>query len=166
MTVQKSKSQQLIGLLAWLALLFVVAAVGSLGSLNAPNFYAELAVPSWAPPGWLFGPVWTTLYTMMAIASWLVWREYGFSAVSKRAHQANFAQLALNMLWSWLFFAWYFGAVSFIEILFLWLAIIVTIMQFWRLNRLAALLLVPYLAWVSFAAVLNFTIWQLNPGIL
>ncbi|RUO20682.1 TspO/MBR family protein [Aliidiomarina haloalkalitolerans] len=166
MTVNKTTSQQVLGLFAWLALLFVVAAVGSLGSLNAPNFYAELAVPSWAPPGWLFGPVWITLYTMMAIASWLVWREYGFSTVSKRAHQANFTQLALNMLWSWLFFAWYLGAVSFIEIIFLWLAIIVTIVQFWRLNRIAALLLVPYLAWVSFAAVLNFTIWQLNPGIL
>ncbi|MCH8501176.1 MAG: tryptophan-rich sensory protein [Aliidiomarina sp.] len=166
MSVNTTKSQQFIGLLAWLALLFVVAAVGSLGSLNAPNFYAELSVPSWAPPGWLFGPVWTTLYTMMAIASWLIWREYGFSATSKRAHLANFVQLALNMLWSWLFFAWYFGAVSFIEIVFLWLAIVLTIIQFWRLNRVAAVLLVPYLAWVSFAAVLNFSIWQLNPGVL
>jgi len=100
-----SVTKQVLGLIAWLVLLFIVAGIGGLGSANAPTFYAELNVPGWAPPGWLFGPVWTTLYILMAIASWLIWREYEFSALSKRAHQFNFLQLALNALWSWLFFA-------------------------------------------------------------
>lgn len=161
-----SVMRQVLGLLAWLALLFLVAALGGIGSMNAPQFYAELNLPSWAPPAWLFGPVWTLLYAMIALSSWLVWREYGFSAISKRAHQVNLLQLALNALWSWLFFAWYLGAISFLEIVLLWLSIAATIYYFWRLNKFAALLLLPYLAWVSFAAVLNFAIWQLNPGVL
>ena len=161
-----SITRQIVGLLVWFSLLAIVAAIGGMGSMNAPQFYNELNLPSWAPPAWLFGPVWTLLYAMIAIASWLVWRQYGFSTVSKRAHQFNFLQLALNALWSWLFFAWYLGAWSFIEILALWFSIAITIFYFWQLNRLAAALLVPYLAWVSFAAVLNFSIWQLNPGVL
>lgn len=158
--------RQVFGLLAWLLLLFIVAAIGGIGSMNASLFYAELNLPSWAPPAWLFGPAWTFLYTLIAISSWLIWRQYGFTAQSKRAHVINFVQLGLNALWSWLFFAWYLGAVSFLEIIALWLSIAATIYYFWPLNRLAALLLLPYIGWVSFAAALNFSIWQLNPGVL
>ncbi|RUO62193.1 TspO/MBR family protein [Pseudidiomarina insulisalsae] len=158
--------KQLGGLLAWLALSALVAAIGGWGSGNAPMFYRELTMPDWAPPAWLFGPVWTALYTMMAIAAWLIWREYGFQGQAKRALQVNFVQLGLNAIWSWLFFAWYLGAISFVEIILLWGAIVATIVLYWRLNRAAAILLLPYLAWVTFAAFLNFSIWQLNPGVL
>ena len=134
--------------------------------MNAPVFYRELLIPDWAPPTWVFGPVWTALYTMMAVAAWLVWREHGFQGMAKRALQINFVQLALNTLWSWLFFAWYLGAVSFVEIILLWLAIVATVIAYWRLHKAAALLLLPYLAWVSFAAVLSYNIWQMNPNVL
>lgn len=158
--------KQMGGLIGWLALSFVVAALGGWGSMNAPVFYRELMLPEWAPPTWVFGPVWTALYTMMAVAAWLVWREHGFQGVAKRALQINLVQLVLNTLWSWLFFAWYLGAISFVEIILLWVAIVATIVSYWRLNKAAALLLIPYLAWVSFAAVLSYTIWQLNPNVL
>ncbi|WP_417682902.1 TspO/MBR family protein [Pseudidiomarina aquimaris] len=158
--------KQIGGLLAWLALSFVVAGIGGWGSANAPVFYRELMLPGWAPPAWLFGPVWTALYTMMAVSAWLIWREFGFQGQAKRALQVNFVQLGLNMLWSWLFFAWYLGAFSFVEIILLWGTIVATIVLYWRLNKAAAILLLPYLAWVTFAAFLNFSIWQLNPGTL
>ncbi|MDN7124127.1 TspO/MBR family protein [Pseudidiomarina terrestris] len=161
-----SLMKQIGGLLGWLALSFIVAAIGGWGSANAPVFYRELTLPDWAPAAWLFGPVWTALYTMMAIAAWLVWREYGFTGLAKRALQVNLVQLALNMLWSWLFFAWYLGAVSFVEIILLWCAILATIVLYWRLNKAAAILMLPYLAWVSFAMALNYSIWQLNPYVL
>lgn len=158
--------KQVAGLFGWLALAYLVAFIGGVGSANAPVFYRELMLPDWAPAAWLFGPVWTALYTLMGIAAWLVWREHGFAGVAKRPLQINFVQLALNALWSWLFFAWYLGAVSFVEIILLWGAIVVTMVAYWRVNRAAALLLLPYLAWVTFAAFLNFSIWQLNPGVL
>lgn len=150
-------------LLTLLALTYLAAGIGALGSINAASFYRELQLPAFAPPAWLFGPVWTLLYTLMAIAAWLVWR-------STKQHRAAlglyFAQLAVNALWSWLFFAWYQGALAFANILLLLPLIIATALCFWRQNKLAGLLLVPYLLWVSFAAVLNFSIWQLNPGVL
>jgi len=125
----------------------------------------ELARPAWAPPGWLFGPVWTALYLMMGIAAWLVWRGHGFS-------RARFAlllfgvQLTVNALWTWLFFVWRQGGWAFVEILLLWVLIVATMIAFWRLQRLAALVLLPYLAWVSFATALTWSIWKLNPGLL
>lgn len=161
-----SVMKQFLGLLAWLVLSFVVAAIGGLGSVNAPVFYQELQLPSWAPPTWLFGPVWTALYTMMAVAAWLVWRQQGFAGTAKLALSINLAQLLLNTLWSWLFFAWYLGALSVIEIVLLWFAIGATVVAYWRLNKAAALLLIPYWLWVSFAAGLSYSIWQLNPGVL
>ena len=134
-------------------------------SIEAGAFYGQLSQPAWSPPGWLFGPVWTTLFTLMGIAAWLVWRSGGFAA--QRWPLAMFAvQLALNALWSWLFFAWKLGGLAFVEVLLLWLGIAATLALFWRVNRLAAVLLLPYLLWVSFAAVLNFTLWQLNPELL
>lgn len=164
-TVRYSWWQQSIALLVFLLITYLAAAIGSIGSLNAPQFYRELVLPSWAPPGWLFGPVWTALYTMMAIAAWLVWRSGAFSATA-RALQFFGAHLIVNALWSWLFFAWYQGAAAFINILILWLMIVITMRLFWRHSRLASALLLPYLLWVSFATVLNWSIWQLNPVLL
>ena len=157
--------RELPGLFGWLAWAFAAAALGGLASVNAGDFYAQLVRPEWAPPGWLFGPVWTVLYTLMGIAAWLVWRKAGF-AQSRNALLLFVAQLAINALWSWLFFAWQQGFVALIEVLVLWLMILATLVTFWRFSRLAGALLVPYLAWVAFAAGLNFSLWRLNPGLL
>lgn len=161
----KSTPQLIIGLIGWLVLCFAASAVGALATFKAQAIYGQLIQPTWAPPGWLFGPVWTTLYTMMAIAAWLVWRRGGFA--QNRVAMFWFGlQLVLNALWSWLFFAWMQGLWSLVNITLLWLAIIVTLVTFWRSNRLAGALLIPYLLWVSFAAALNYAMWQLNPVLL
>lgn len=146
-------------------LTFVAAAVGAWASATAPSFYAELSQPEWAPPAWLFAPVWTTLYALMAIAAWIVWRTHGFAA-ARGALVLFVVQLAFNALWSWLFFTWRRGALAFVEVLILWLLVAATLIAFWRLSKLAGALLVPYLAWVGFAAVLTFAIWQRNPSLL
>ena len=157
--------KQIIGLFASLLITFVAAAVGAIASIDAGTFYAQLMLPSWAPPGSVFGPVWTVLYILMGIAAWLVWRVNGIRAV--RGALALFViQLALNALWSWLFFGWHRGDLAFADILLLWVMIIATLLAFWRVRALAGALLVPYLLWVSFASVLNYVVWQLNPQVL
>ena len=160
-----SRNQQVFGLIAWLVLSFITAAVGSAASIQAASFYAELVRPEWSPPGSVFGPVWTLLYTLMGISAWLVWRVNGFSRAAI-ALTLFLSQLALNALWSWLFFYWQLGGVAFAEIILLWFFIAFTLAAFWRIHKLAAALLVPYLLWVSFAALLNFSLWQLNPQLL
>ena len=160
-----SPARQGLGLAAWLALCFSTALIGAVASIEAPVFYGQLAQPDWAPPARVFGPVWTTLYLMMAVAAWLVWRRGGW--VTQSGPLALFlVQLALNGLWSWLFFAWQLGGAAFADIIVLSMLIAATIAGFWQVSRPAALLLVPYIAWVSFAAVLNFSVWQLNPDLL
>ena len=155
------------GLALWLAITFAAAAIGSLGSRNSAGFYSDLVQPSWAPPSSVFGPVWTTLYALMAIAAWLVWRERAVNRDNVARSLGFFiAQLLLNTLWSWLFFAWHEGALAFWDIIALWILIVVTLVLFWRVHPLAGLLLLPYLIWVTFAAVLNFTTWRLNPQVL
>ena len=161
----RSRSVQVLGLLFWLALAYVTAAIGAIASVNAPEFYNELVQPSWGPPAWVFGPVWTTLFTMMGIAAWLVWRAAPLEAT--RGTLALFiVHLAANALWSWLFFAWNLGGWAFAELLFLWVLIAATIASFWRFSRIAALLLVPYICWVSFAGALNFWLWRENAALL
>jgi benzodiazapine receptor len=153
------------GLLVWLGLTFIAAAVGAAATVNAGTFYGQLAQPSWAPPSWLFGPVWTALYLAMGIAAWLVWR----SRVPARVRTALtlfVIQLVANALWSWLFFGWRLGGWAFADIVLLWCLIVATGVAFWRIRRGAAWLLLPYLLWVSFALVLNYSMWQLNPEIL
>jgi translocator protein len=153
--------KQGLGLAAWLLASFVAAAIGGLASLNAAGFYGQLVQPSWAPPAWLFGPVWSVLFVLMGMAAWLVWREHGFRGAGA-ALKLYVAQLLANALWTWLFFAWRQGGIALAEIALLWLLIAATMWMFWRLHRLAAFLLAPYLVWVSFAAALNFTLWRLN----
>jgi translocator protein len=160
-----STSAQILGLLGWLLASFAAGALGGFASVNAAGFYGQLVQPAWAPPAWLFGPVWSVLFVLMGIAAWLVWREHGFRN-ARAALTLHAMQLVANALWTWLFFAWRQGAGAFAEIILLWLLIAATIAMFWRLHRGAALLLVPYLAWVSFAAALNFTLWRLNPSVL
>jgi benzodiazapine receptor len=155
----------LAALVVWLALTFAAAAIGAFASANAPEFYHQLTLPAWAPPAWLFGPVWTLLYLLMGIAAWLVWRERGLAAGGV-AITLFLIQLAANALWSWLFFAWQLGALAFVEIVVLWLLIATTIVAFWRVRSIAGALLLPYLAWVTFATALAYTIWRNNLQLL
>ena len=156
---------KLPGLIAWLIVSFIAAAIGGAASIQAGPFYAQLVRPEWAPPASIFGPVWTVLYALMGIAAWLVWRSADFR--STRFPLGLFlAQLALNALWSWLFFGWHRGGLAFADILLLWVLIAATLIAFWRISRLAGALLIPYLLWVSFASALNYSVWQLNPQIL
>ncbi|MGF1643415.1 MAG: TspO/MBR family protein [Thiotrichales bacterium] len=155
-----SRNKTIFGLLGWLLLCFAASAMGAL--FMPGEWYAGLNKPAWNPPGWIFGPVWTALYAMMAVAAWLVWQRGGF-AVQRRPLRLFLAQLALNALWTPLFFGLRQPGVAFAEILLLWLAILATLLAFRPVSRAAAWLLVPYLAWVSFAAVLNGTLWHLNP---
>lgn len=161
----RSVLAQILGLAGWLVLTFCAAALGALASLQAGAFYAQLARPAWAPPGWLFGPVWSVLYLLMAVAVWLVWRDQGMRKAAG-ALGLFVIQLGVNALWTWLFFVWQQGAWAFVEILLLWFLIVATVMAFWRHHRFAAALLVPYLAWVSFAVALTWASWQMNPNIL
>jgi benzodiazapine receptor len=158
-------SKQILGLLGWLILTIVAAAIGGVASANAGAFYQQLTRPGWAPPAWLFAPVWGLLYLLIGIAAWLVWRTHGFRAAG-RALYLFLIQLAANALWTWLFFAWQQGALAFVEILILWALILGTVVAFWRVRPLAGALLLPYLAWVTFASALTFTTWQLNPQLL
>ncbi len=157
-----SRSQQIKGLIGWLVLAYIAAAIGAVASINAAGFYASLQQPAWAPPAWLFGPMWTTLYGLMGVAAWLAWRELG----ARPALVMFVVQLSLNALWSWLFFVWQLGDIAFIGTVVLWMLILITLVMFWRLKPLAGVLLLPYLAWVSLACALTWSVWQLNPQIL
>ena len=161
-----STQKQVLGLLGWLLLCFMVSAIGGLASISAGSFYGELVRPTWSPPGWLFGPVWTVLYLCMAIAAWLVWRSQSALPFKSAALWLFVTQLAINGLWSWLFFVWRLGGAAFADIVLMWLLIACTIYAFWRFSRAAALLLLPYWIWVTFAAALNWTLWQTNPSLL
>lgn len=155
-----SGTRRWLGLAGWLLLSFSAA---SLGMLFPPGeWYAGLNKPAWNPPNTIFGPMWSLLYTFMAVAAWLVWQCGGWSA-QRRPLTLFLVQLALNAAWTPLFFGALLPALAFAEIVLLWLAIGATLLAFFRVHRVAGWLFVPYLAWVSFAAVLNFTLWRLNP---
>ena len=151
-----------IGFGVSVAVCFGAAALGSLATMSEINgWYSTLTKPAWNPPNYIFGPVWTTLYLMMAIAAWLTWQHSGWRTA--RIPLVLFAiQLALNVGWSWVFFGMHQIGPAFAEILVLWTAILATTIAFFRVQRLAGVLMIPYLAWVSFAGFLNFTIWQMN----
>lgn len=157
--------KDLLGLIAWLAVGFAAAGIGGAASIDAGSFYARLSRPDWAPPSCVFGPVWTALYTLMSIAAWLVWRVRGLRG-ARGPLILYLVQLALNAIWSWLFFVWHLGGLAFADTLLLWAAILGTTAAFWRVRKLAGALLIPYLLWVGFASVLNYSLWQLNPQTL
>lgn len=148
-----------------MAATFAAAAVGAAASSGAPEFYHQLTRPSWAPRTWLFGPVWTALYLLMAIAVWMIWSEQE-SRLATIALGLFLIQLAVNALWSWTFFAWRLGGGSFAEIVLLLALIVATVIAFWRVRPIAAVLMLPYVIWVSFALALNFVLWQSNPELL
>jgi len=148
-------------------LLVICLGAGGLGSIattpEIDGWFRTIEKPTWNPPDWIFGPVWTTLYVMMAIAAWLVWKPAGWRA-AKIPLTLFAVQLALNIAWSWIFFRYHQLGWAAVEIVVLWLAIAATTVAFCQRSKIAAWLLMPYLAWVTFAAVLNFTIWRLNAG--
>lgn len=160
--------RSIVALILFLVACFGVAAFGA--QFTPGEWYAALEKPPWNPPAWVFGPVWTALYAMMAVAGWLVWRSPepsggargGRSAGRHTALGAFAVQLVLNGAWSWLFFGLHRPGLAFAEIVALWLAILATTLLFWKQRPLAGALLLPYLAWVTFAAALNFALWRLN----
>jgi translocator protein len=155
---------QLAALAASVALCFTAAAIGSVAvTRTIETWYVALHKPSWNPPNWLFAPVWTTLYLLMAISAWLIWRNRDASPTQARLALWLFLiQLALNAAWSWIFFAFMLPGAALVEIVVLWIVILATIIAAWPISRTASLLLVPYLGWVTFASVLNATLWRLN----
>lgn len=154
-----------VPLILSILLVFSIAAIGAVGSASAPQIYAQLNQPSWSPPAYLFGPVWTVLYLMIAVSFWLI-------AIQPHSDNRSVAlrvftvQLVLNGLWSWTFFAWQQGALALVNIILLWLFIVWTMKLNKPLNKWASYLLAPYLAWVTFATVLNWAMWHLNPEML
>jgi translocator protein len=151
-----------------IAILFIVLCEGAgfIGSFVTfpaiTGWYQTLIKPSFNPPNWIFGPVWTLLYAFMGIALYLVWKE-GLTQKSKTAIIIFAVQLILNILWSYLFFYFKSPGLAFIEIIVLWFAILLTIVKFYAISKPAGLILIPYLAWVSFASLLNFYVFKLNP---
>lgn len=135
---------------------------GAFTAAEIPNWYAKLNKPTWQPPNWLFGPVWTTLYVLMGIALYLVWKSGAVQSTKQMAFILFAIQLMLNFFWSIIFFNQHQIGWAMAEIIALWVFILLTIFSFSKINNTAAWLLVPYISWVSFASILNYTIWKLN----
>ncbi len=175
--ITRPDKHSLLALVVALAIPFAAAAIGAQATNDSVNtWYKTLRKPAWNPPSWVFGPVWTLLYTMMGVASWLVWRSGNQPTLGNGTDLASTDQpkivrralalygvhLVLNTLWSILFFGQRNIKWALVEIIVLWSMIVATLASFYRIKRTAGLLLVPYLLWCSFAAVLNATIWRMN----
>ncbi|MCS7338173.1 MAG: tryptophan-rich sensory protein [Verrucomicrobiae bacterium] len=153
---------QLVGLILFIGTCLGVGATGgAVTATSVETWYPQLRKPSWTPPNWVFGPVWTTLYILMGTAAWLVWRKRKTERVSKPLI-AFAVQLLLNLLWSVLFFGLRSPGAAFVGVLLLFTVLAATLAMFWRVNKLSGALLFPYLTWVSFAAVLNGALWWMN----
>jgi translocator protein len=159
------RSKQILGLVVWLGITHAAAFTGAAASPGSGGFYRSLLRPAWAPPPSLFGPVWALLYLLMGIAAWIIWRDFGIRGAGA-ALWLFLIQLALNALWTWIFFHWRLGALAFAEILLLDFLILATLVAFWRLRPVAGALLLPYLAWAAFASLLAYALWQRNPVLL
>jgi|SRR6185312_629783 tryptophan-rich sensory protein len=159
-TSTRSRAGDFVALCLSLLAVALTAGVGGFAA-NSAQEYGNLQQPSWAPPSWLFGPVWTALYAAMAVAAWLVWRS-GPIAETKGALAAYAAQLVLNAAWTPLFFGLGWRGIALIDITVLWVVLLATVVLFFRRSAVAGWLLVPYLVWTTFALCLNFAVWQLN----
>ena len=158
----RSTPQKWLGLLAWILVAFIPSATAAFGP---GEWYAALNRPSWTPPSWVFGPVWTVLYLLMGIAAWRVWVRHGFG--DRRARRAlvfYLVHLIFNAAWTWLFFGMQMLTAAAIEIVILWMMIAALVTVFWKLDRLAGALLLPYLLWVTYAATLSIGFAVLNAG--
>ncbi|MBI5230808.1 MAG: tryptophan-rich sensory protein [Coriobacteriales bacterium] len=152
-------------LIALLAITYAAAAVGAIASADAPSFYQSLAKPAWAPPAGIFGPVWSVLYTLIAVSAFLVVRDLGWRR-ARGPVAVYLVQLGVNALWTWIFFAWRSGLAALVDIVLLLGLVIVMLVLFWRVRPVAGALILPYLAWVTFASALTLSVWVLNPGLL
>ena len=154
--------RSIVGLAAWVGVCFGAAAVGYLFTGPAiPGWYAALRKPPWTPPNWLFGPVWSLLYLMMAVAAWMVWRRVGLAGGALPLGLFG-VQLACNVAWSALFFGLHMPGAAFADIIVLWCLILATAAAFWRVAPAASILMLPYLGWVTFASALNWAVWRMN----
>jgi benzodiazapine receptor len=154
--------RDVLGLVAFLVLCLVVSGIGAtITATTVGTWYQALHKPPFNPPDWIFAPVWTTLYVFMAIAGWRVWRRAPLE-VTRMALTVFTVQLALNLAWSFIFFGLQQIGLALVEIVILLLAIVTNIVLFWRIDRWAGVLFVPYLLWVAFATVLNASLWLLN----
>jgi benzodiazapine receptor len=162
--MESSKLKEVPKLVASILIPLVIGFLGSIATMaEIPTWYSALSKPSWSPPNWLFGPVWTTLYILMGIALYLVWRE-GLDRMDVRFAILIFGvQLLLNLLWSIVFFSFHALFGSFILIMILWIAILANIIAFYVISKPAGILLVPYILWVSIASYLNYSVYILNP---
>ena len=161
--MQRSKIGEVLILFSSIIICQLAGFIGSIFTTPAiPSWYANINKPSFRPPNWVFAPVWTTLYLLMGIALFLVLRKGLNEKDIKIAVAVFILQLVLNALWSFLFFGLESPFAAFIEIIFLWAAILISIILFFQISRVAGALLIPYILWVSFASVLNFAIWQMN----
>ena len=157
------RSRKALGLVVAVAVCEIAGAVGGVFTASSvTTWYLTLAKPAFTPPDWVFGPVWTTLYALMGIAAWLVWRSEAARSVVTRALAICALQLALNVLWSVIFFGLRSPLWAFVEIVLLWFVILLTTVWFFRVSKAAGVLMLPYLLWVTFAAALNFDIARLN----
>jgi tryptophan-rich sensory protein len=160
--IARARGHDLLGLGGFVALCLAVSLIGGLVTAESVgSWYRTLQKPSFNPPDWVFAPVWTLLYLLIAVAGWRVWRARGFAA-ARHAWAAYAVQLALNLAWSLLFFGGRTIGTALVDILLLLAAICANAVLFWRIDRLAGWLLAPYAAWVAFASVLNFALWRLN----
>lgn len=157
--IVEKRTNPWLGLIAWLALVF--SATLSSVFVSTGGWYAELNKPTWNPPSWIFGPVWTLLYILMAVAAWRVWSKGGWSG-QRRALSLFVVQWALNALWTPIFFGLQQPGWAFVEIMILLVLIRYTIKAFLKVDQTAALLMLPYAIWVGFAAALNLAIWRMN----
>jgi tryptophan-rich sensory protein len=157
-----SSARAIVGLVIWICVCFGAGAIGSVFTARSVgDWYSQLSKPFWTPPSAVFGPVWSLLYLLMGIAAWDVWRRTGVEFAS--APILLFClQLLSNTAWSALFFGLRAPGAAFMEIIFLWSLILATLVAFLRHSTLAGVLMIPYLAWVTFAAALNFAVWRMN----
>lgn len=156
---QRDSKFKWLALTGWILLCFSASAVGAFFSPG--EWYQEMEKPAWNPPGWIFGPVWTSLYLMMAIAAWRVWQNGGFTQQGPSL-KLFLIHLVVNASWSPIFFGLKRPDFAFGIILILWILIVATVRSFSRVDKTSSILLIPYLLWVSFASFLNFTLWRLN----
>ena len=152
-------SKKYSGLVGWIVICFIAAGIGAY--FEPGVWYESLNKPGWTPPNWVFPVVWPVLYIMMAVAAWLIWKEYGFQLAREELRWFTI-QFTLNAAWSWIFFGEHLIGTALGEILLLWIAILFTTMLFWKKNSFAGLLLLPYLLWISYASALNYAIFQMN----
>lgn len=147
------------GLAGWIGICLLAAAFGSW--FEPGSWYESLNKPGWTPPNWVFPVVWPVLYLMMALAAWLIWKDFGFQEGSEELRWFGI-QLGLNAAWSWIFFGEHMIGTALGEILLLWIAVLFTMLLFWNKSKPAALLMLPYLLWIGYASALNYSIFQLN----